>query len=164
MKGSPVRVRASASKKSPQDEGFGFLLRQRPRFASSVCVKFSSRRSDRRAAFIKADPLPPEGAGAFDSRIVWRVRSSLGTTTPDCSTAPTWKPASAPRRHPSARKNAANFVQKPTQEAGPWRTRLLRLGSYPVTFGDRCDATATCLVTFLRTTLTPLTPLFVVTV
>ena len=47
---------------------------------------------------------------------------------------------------------------------GPLRTRLLCLGSYPVTFGDRCDSTATCLVTFLRTTLTPLTPLFVVTV
>jgi hypothetical protein len=40
MKGSPVRVRASASKKSPQAPGFGFLLRQRAPSASSVCVKF----------------------------------------------------------------------------------------------------------------------------
>jgi hypothetical protein len=86
-----------------------------------------------------------------------------GSTTPACSTAPTWKPACVPRKRPSARKTPRISFRTETG-GGPWRTRLLCLGSYPVTFGDRCDSTATCLVTFLRTTLTPLTPPFVVTV
>src|SRR5437764_3375252 len=96
--------------------------------------------------------------------------ASPGSTTPARLTAPTWKLASGPRRHllaPPMRRTYVTLKGDSTETdagGGPWRTRLLRLECYPVTFGDRCDSTATCLVTFLRTALTPLTPLFVVTV
>jgi hypothetical protein len=75
----------------------------------------------------------------------------------------TYKSQGSPPSHPTCVTLKGDSAETDAG-GGPWRTRLLRLGSYPVTFGDRCDSTAMCLVTFLRTTLTPLTPLFVVTV
>jgi hypothetical protein len=124
MKGSPVRVRASASL---YERVCGLPVN---RFGA-VCQVLCQVR----------DPFDVHGS-IEDSR------------TAVCSPVPS-HPTCVTLKGDSAETDAGG---------GPWRTRLLRLGSYPVTFGDRCDSIAMCLVTFLRTTLTPLTPLFVVTV
>src|SRR6266480_3317720 len=116
MKGSPVRVRASASlyerglRLSPECllARASSLLRQvRTDYRTAGLAPKRGARGSRSTA--SAPPRSPSTRHA-DSRCLRRRRSwgrrtqaLLGSTTPACSTAPTWKPASAPFKPPSAR-------------------------------------------------------------